>query len=198
MDPRRLLPVLTAVACALVVATVAVALTRSSPSRPAPVLTERAGVTDGGARGVEPRDPAAVLAAWDARRARAWARGDVAGLAALYAEGSRAGRADVRLLRRYRDRGLRVEGLSTQVLALDVLQRSPRRLVLVVTDRVVGGVAVGGAVLVALPRDRASTRRVKLIRAPGSSWQVVEVDDGGAAQERAAASTSRTSSSSKS
>lgn len=198
MDPRRLLPVLTAVACALVVATVAVTLTRSGPSRPAPVLTERTGVTDGGARGAQPRAPAAVLAAWDARRARVWERGDVAGLAALYAEGSRAGRADVRLLRRYRDRGLRVEGLSTQVLALDVLRRSPRRLLLVVTDRVVGGVAVGGAVPVALPRDRASTRQVELTRAPGMPWQVVEVDDGEAAQESAAASTSRTSSSSKS
>ncbi|WP_136520866.1 hypothetical protein [Cellulomonas telluris] len=91
-----------------------------------------------------------------------------------------------------------MEGLTTQVLSLEVLERGPHRLVLVVTDRVAGGVAVGGAVPVTLPRDRASTRRVVLTREPGRPWQVDEVRDAGVAQESAAASTSRTSSSSKS
>lgn len=203
MDPRRVLPALTAVACALAVATVVVTLARPAPSAPDPVAPQQRSVVGGemgGAVGgaVHRGSPAAVLAAWDAHRAQAWARGDVAGLAGLYTEGSRAGRADVRLLRHYRDRGLRVEGLTTQVLALEVLERGPRRLVLVVTDRVVGGVAIGGAVPVTLPRDRASTRQVELARDPGRPWQVVEVRDGGPAQESAAASTSRTSSSSKS
>jgi hypothetical protein len=107
--------------------------------------------------------------------------------------GSRSGAADVRLLRAYAGRGLRVEGLTTQVLALRVVVRSPRRLVLVVTDRVVGGSAVGGAAPVALPADRASTRRVVLVRQRGR-WVVGEARD----QASAAASTSRTSSSSKS
>ena len=86
-----------------------------------------------------------------------------------------------------------MEGLTTQVLALDVVARAPRRLVLDVTDRVVSGSAVGGPTPIALPADRASTRRVVLVR-PGRRWLVAEARD----QASAAASTSRTSSSSKS
>jgi hypothetical protein len=65
--------------------------------------------------------------------------------------------------------------------------------VLLVTDRLVGGDAVGGATLVALPADRASTRRIVLVRT-GEAWVVAEARD----QASAEASTSRTSSSSKS
>jgi len=187
VDPRRLLPVLAAVACACVVATLVVTMTRSGeqPSvDPAPRPSGKGRVAAG---------PAAVLAAWDERRAAAWAQGDVEALAGLYADGSRTGRADVRLLRHYRERGLTVDGLATQVLALEVLERSRERLVLLVTDRLVGGDAVGGATPVALPADRASTRRIVLVRT-GEAWVVAEARD----QASAEASTSRTSSSSKS
>lgn len=189
MDPRRLLPALAAVACACVVATLAVTLLPprdarpTSPSRP---VTSAPSVPGSG--------PAAVLAAWDERRAAAWAEGDVEALGELYVDGSRTGAADARLLRRYRTRDLTVTGLTTQLLALDVVERMPSRLVLVVTDRVVGGRAVGGgSTPVALPADRASTRRVVLRREVGR-WRVVEARD----QASAAASTLRTSSSSKS
>ena len=137
--------------------------------------------------------PAVVLAEWDRRRAAAWAEGDVEALRELYVDGSRTGAADARLLRHYRTRGLAVTGLTTQVLALDVVERTPSRLVLVVTDRVVGGRAVGGGTPVALPADRASTRRV-VLRRDGGRWRVVEARD----QPSAAARTLRTSSSSKS
>jgi hypothetical protein len=190
MDPRRLLPVLTAVACALVVATLVVGHGRPEGVGRADV---RLPAAPAAASQRPVPDPAGVLAGWDERRADAWARADAGALADLYAPGSRSGAADVRLLRAYARRGLRVEGLTTQVLALRVVERSPRRLVLVVTDRVVGGSAVGGAAPVALPADRASTRRVELVRRRGS-WVVVEARD----QDSAAASTSRTSSSSKS
>ena len=192
MDPRRLLPALAAVACACVVATLVVTLVPSRdasrevrPTGPAPRMSSTPAAVRPG--------PAAVLAAWDERRAAAWAAGDGGELSRLYVEGSRTGAADVRLLRHYRTRGLRVTGLTTQVLALEVLDRAPSRLVLVVTDRVVGGRAVGGSSPVALPADRASTRRVVLARV-GGRWLVVEARD----QARAAASTPRTSSSSKS
>ena len=192
MDPRRLLPALAAVACACVVATLVVTLVPSRdsstdvrPTGPARRLSS----TPADVR----TEPGAVLAAWDERRAAAWGAGDEEELAGLYVDGSRTGAADVRLLRHYRSRGLRVTGLTTQVLALDVLERAPSRLVLVVTDRVVGGRAVGASSPVALPADRASTRRVVLAREDGR-WLVVEARD----QARAAASTPRTSSSSKS
>lgn len=192
MDPRRLLPVLTAVACACVVATLVVTLAR--PGEPPHRATTSVAVVDGDSRGGRtPPGPGQVLAGWDARRAAAWASGDLDALAELYVDGSRAGAADVALLRRYRARGLTVEALATQLLAVRVVERSPRRLVLVVTDRVVSGRVVGGPAPVALPSDRASTRRVVLVR-PDRAWLVAGARD----QESAAERTSRTSSSSKS
>ncbi len=185
MDPRRLLPVLTALACACLVATWVVALARPGAKGPGEAASRPASASAPG--------PAGVLADWDRRRAEAWATGDVDGLRSLYVVGSRTGAADARLLRHYRARGLTVAGLATQVLALDVAERSLTRLVLVVTDRVAGGEAVGGASPVPLPADRASTRRIVLVR-DGERWLVAEARD----QASAAASTSWTSSSSKS
>lgn len=184
MDPRRLLPVLAAAAALCAVVTLVVGLARVLPSAK----------DDGGtqARAAAP-GPAAILAAWDEQRSAAWAEGDPAALRELYADGSQAGAADVRLLRRYADRGLRVTGLRTQVLSLEVLDHGDDRLRLRVTDRLVGGQARGGGETVNLPADRASTRQVELVRV-GEQWLVTEVRD----QRRADASTSLTSSSSKS
>lgn len=188
MDPRRLLPTLAVVACAFVVATLVVSVVPQRDAPPtAPARPASASSTGPGA------GPAEILAAWDERRAAAWAQADPRALEELYAAGSRTGAADVRLLRDYRARGLVVAGLTTQVLALDVAERAPARLVLVVTDRVVGGRAVGGSAAVMLPADRASTRRIVLARESGR-WVVVEARD----QASAAASTLATSSSSKS
>ena len=138
----------------------------------------------GAVRPVAAALPAAdVLRAWDGRRAEAFAAGDLAALGRLYVPGSRAGTADRALLRGYLDRGLRVEGMRVQVLALDVLARRPGSLRLRVTDRLVGAVAVGESGRVALPRDEASTRVVVLRRlaatarpdgAPGL-WRVASV-----------------------
>ncbi len=192
VDPRRLLPVLTAVAVACVTATLVVTLARSRPEAPAEPRSQPLARTSDAAT-VAARGPAAILAAWDRRRAAAWADGDVEALQALYVAGSRAGAADVGLLRHYLQRGLTVEGLTTQVLSLEVVRRSPARLVLVVTDRVMGGRAVGEEASVALPGDRASTRRVVLVREE-ERWLVAEARD----HARAAVSTSRTSSSAKS
>lgn len=196
MDPRRLLPVLTALACACLVATLVVTVARPGetpvgPPGPAAARSLEARPSEAQPSGTG--SASEVLTDWDARRSAAWAAGDVDALAGLYTEGSRTGAADVRLLGHYRDRGLTVVGLTTQLLAVTVVQRGPRRLVLDVTDRVVAGRAVGGSRPVSLPTDRASTRRVVLVR-PGRTWLVAEACD----QASAAASTSRTSSSSKS
>jgi hypothetical protein len=175
VDPRRLLPVLAAVAAACVVATLVVGVARPDPAPEVPGGAAADRRMTSGAAGSAP-GPAAVLAQWDGRRAAAWASGDPRRLRSLYAAGSRTGDADVRLLRHYVSRGLRVEGLTTQVLALEVVRRSSRRLVLDVTDRISGGAAVGGTTPVALPADRASSRRVVLVR-PGERWLVAEVLD---------------------
>jgi hypothetical protein len=117
---------------------------------------------------------AAILHAWDDRRAQAWASADVDALGDLYTAGSPTGRADQSMLRSWRDRGLRIEGLETQLLSVRVRDRLGGRLALVVTDRVAGGTAVGAGVRVPLPRDEPSTRRVVLRRVAGE-WRVSSV-----------------------
>jgi hypothetical protein len=115
-----------------------------------------------------------VLRAWDAGRSRAFARGDEAALAALYVPASRTGAADRAVLRGYRQRGLRVTGMRTQVLAAKVLRESERRLVLLVTDVLADAVAGDGDHRHwPLPRDRPSTRRVVLVRSH-AGWLVAE------------------------
>ena len=85
------------------------------------------------------------------------------------------GEADLRLLRRYRARGLRVTGMRTQVLALHVLEQRPHRRRVEVSDRLAGAVVVGGGRRTTLPRDAASTRVVTLVQAPGGRWRVAAV-----------------------
>ena len=118
--------------------------------------------------------PLAVLRAWDAARSRAWAEGDPAALAALYTPGSEAGEADRRLLRAYAVRGLRVEGLAMQVLAVRVVRAEQDRWVLRVTDRVAAATAVGPGTRLPLPRDEPSTWTV-VLRSVEGSWRIGSV-----------------------
>jgi hypothetical protein len=116
----------------------------------------------------------AVLGAWDVRRAAAWAAGDEAALAALYTDGSAAGRRDRAMLGRYGARGLRVRGMRMQVLAGKVRSRTAGRIVLMVTDRLAHAVAVRRGTRVVLPRDRA-TRRTIVLRRVAGEWRVAQV-----------------------
>ena len=125
-----------------------------------------------------------VLRKWDQARSRAFAEGDVAALRRLYVDGSDAGTSDARLLRAYQRRGLRVEGMRMQLLALEVLDRGPRRLRVLVTDRLTGAVAVGHDGRTRLPRDQATTRVVELRRGPDDVWRMGSVRESG--QQRAA------------
>ena len=128
----------------------------------------------------EQRRAARVLLGEGADRATAYARGDPAALRRLYVPGSRAGRMDLRVLRAYAERGLVVRGMRMQLLSLRVLVAGARSLELAVTDRRVGGHAVGRpagpAVTVALPQD-APTTRVLVLQRAGDRWQVASVTD---------------------
>lgn len=169
MDPRRLVPalILTAALClALTIAAVVL--------RPAKDVAQAHSQPPTHAQRVSA--PRRVLAAWDRDRARAWARGDAEALARLYTPTSRVAISDVANLRRWTARGIRVSGLQTQVLAFDVVTQSQSRLVLVVTDRARGGVAVGARGSRELPTDRASTRRLVLVKVSGR-WLVSGVRD---------------------
>lgn len=209
MDPRRLLPPLLAVTALCVLLTGTVFALRHWPGPGDDGVGEVAaahGPAPAPSQGpTTPRStgPATILAAWDRARARAWAEGDPLALAALYTETSSAGDTDVARLKEWQDRGLRVTGLETQMLSLRVRAETDERLVLVVTDRVVGGRVVGAGREMALPEDRPSTRTIVLRRVRGR-WLVADVLDGappknaGSPQRSAVVTTSRTSSSAKS
>lgn len=121
----------------------------------------------------------AVLRDWDRERAEAWAVGDVSRLRALYLPGSAAGARDVAMLRAWRARGLRVEGMRTQVVDVELRRRSARRIVLVVTDRLVAAEAVRrDGRRRALPRDSASTRWLRF-HLVGGRWLLGAAREGG-------------------
>lgn len=178
MDPRRLLLPL-AVTIVLTLALTAWVAVRDHAEHPR--VADPAAAR---APGEEPVDARRVLAEWDAARSRAWADGDVGALRHLYVPGSRSGRNDAKMLSAYVDRGLVVQDLTTQVLALEVLDRRGGLLRLRVTDRVAGGEVVrqevsrSGALDARLPTDEASTRVVTL-REHDGRWRVDEVRDAG-------------------
>lgn len=148
-------------------------------SSPSPRRAAPASSTSPAAASASPSAPSglAVLHEWDRSRSRAWADGDVRALRGLYARGSGAGERDVAMLRSWSARGLRVEGLRMQVLSAREVRRTPSVVVLRVTDRVTGGVAVGRGVRSALPMDAASTRVIRLERRAGR-WLVASVRRG--------------------
>jgi hypothetical protein len=117
-----------------------------------------------------------LLRGWDRERSEAYATGSASRLRALYVPGAAVGAADLRVLHGWTHRGLRVSGMRTQVLALSVLEASPRLMRLRLTDRLTGAVARGSGGPVLLPRDRASTREVTLVRG-GRRWRVSAVRD---------------------
>ena len=178
------LPVLVAsVVLGLLTGVVAVVVSTRGEERPA-VAEDAAGRAVGSDdRGDDRRDDrnedavvvdaVRLLRGWDARRARAYARGAPSALAALYTAGSRTGAADVAVLRGYVARHLRVTGMRTQVLGAQVVRHDDGRLVVDVTDVLVGAVAASVGRRWPLPRDHPTTRRVVLVRHVGG-WRVRE------------------------
>jgi hypothetical protein len=119
-------------------------------------------------------EAADVLRDWDRRRAAAWATGDPAALATLYVPGASSGEADVAMLRDWTARGLAVDGLTTQLLAVAVLVHRPQRWVLRVRDRVTGAIAVGVGGAEPLPGGTETEREVVLRHVAGR-WRVAAV-----------------------
>jgi hypothetical protein len=125
-----------------------------------------------------------VLHEWDVRRARAWARADPDALRALYVRGSGAGRADVRMLRAYRARGLVVRRLVTQVFSFRVLHCDRTALRVRVFDRVAGGEVLDHGDAEPLRSSPPATRTITFRRGAGE-WRVAEVSDSGRAPHAA-------------
>jgi hypothetical protein len=106
---------------------------------------------------------AAVLHDWDERRAAAWAAGDADALRSLYVPGSASGRADVRLLRQWLREGRRPDRLEMQLRCVGIRRAERGRLVVIVTDRVVGA-----------GLDRPSTWRLEMV-GHGREWRMAQV-----------------------
>lgn len=112
-----------------------------------------------------------VLGGLDAVRAQAFVTGDEARLGDVYVD-QRAARADADVLRSYRERGLRLEGMVLVRETCRVTDRSPGRLTLDVVDHLgPTRVATEGGDHRDLPRDRSTRRTVVLERTEGG-WRV--------------------------
>ncbi|MGC4111624.1 MAG: hypothetical protein QM747_14625 [Nocardioides sp.] len=114
-----------------------------------------------------------VLHRWDRARAAAWRRGDPRALARLYVAGSAAGRRDVHELSRWSRRGLRVTRLRQQVSEVRVVAVDGSRVVVLVSERTLGGIAVGPPGRARLPSSAWARHRI-LFRRQGRVWRVVD------------------------
>lgn len=145
---------------------------RGSGDRAEPAATPARGVAD--RRRTCTLRALRVLDRWDRARATAYARGDVARLRHLYAAGSPAGAADARVLEAYAERGLVVTRMRRQVLAARGRVCAEDRLVVAVTDRLVGARVVGRGGEWRLPAPRTH-RWVLRFEAGARRWRLASV-----------------------
>lgn len=115
-----------------------------------------------------------LLGGLDAARTRAFVTAEPGRLHEVYVDAG-AARADAEVLRSYRSRGLRLEGMQMVRESCRVTHRSRRRLTLDVVDRL-GPTAVRTAVghRRDLPHDRP-TRHTVVLRQTGDLWRVATV-----------------------
>lgn len=115
-----------------------------------------------------------ALGGLDVARAEALADGNLTDLRSLYAQRNAAA-PDVRLLKRYAARGLRVVGAGMVRGQCRVVARTASRVELDVTERLAPAWAVSTAgETIRLPRDEPSRRRVVLAGGRGD-WRIASV-----------------------
>lgn len=115
-----------------------------------------------------------VLSEWDARRSAALAVGDAAALRRLYVRDSPLARADVRMLRRYQQRGVRLTSVSQQVVSVQVRVSSARAVEVGVVERLaVAHVRTQGpgAELRPLATTRYARRELRFVRS-ADGWRL--------------------------
>ena len=112
-----------------------------------------------------------LLGGLDAVRTQAFVTGDEARLRDVYAD-QRAAGADARVLRSYRERGLRLEGMVLVRESCRVTDRSPGSITLDVVDHLgPTRVLTASGEHRDLPRDR-STRRTVVLERTDDGWRV--------------------------
>lgn len=120
-------------------------------------------------------EPCLVLEGLDVQRQVAFAQGNPAALAAVYAHGSSAGAADLRVLEGYRERGVRVVGARLERRSCEALGERRVRTV----ERLGPAVAVlSDGTRRPLPRDHWDDRDVRLVVEEGR-WRIAAVRKAG-------------------
>jgi hypothetical protein len=115
-----------------------------------------------------------VLGGLDAVRTEAFVTGDASRLRDVYAD-ELAAKVDVAVLRSYRERRLRLEGMALLRESCRVTDRSPGRVVLDVVDRLGPTAArTGDGKRLELPTDRP-TRRTVVMHEIDDAWRIAEV-----------------------
>ena len=124
-----------------------------------------------------------LLGGLDATRTRAFVADDEGRLGDVYVD-ERAARADVEVLRSYRERGLRLEGMLLFQESCRVTARSRQRVTFDVVDRLgPTSVRTEDGRRHDLPRDRP-TRRTVVLERVGDVWRVAAVESGEGRLER--------------
>jgi hypothetical protein len=116
----------------------------------------------------------AILARLDQRRERAYAASDATRLREVYVRRSPVLRHDLSMLRAYRDRGVRLDGVRLRVLDVRLVDRAGPYVRLRIVDRLDRATAYTSQGTVRLPRDRA-TARVVVLRAGAGGWRIAAV-----------------------
>ena len=115
-----------------------------------------------------------LLGGLDVVRTEAFVAGEVNRLRDVYAD-ERAARADAEVLRSYRDRGLRLDGMVLVRESCRVTERSRHRVTLDVVDHLGPTWVQSSDGRRDLPRDRPTHRTVVLERV-GDVWRVAAVE----------------------
>jgi hypothetical protein len=115
---------------------------------------------------------AAVLGELDHARAAAFAAGDRSLLDRVYARGSTSAEVDAAAIRAYAKRGGRIAGADLTLLSTRVEESSPRRVRLVVVDRLAAAkVRWPDGSSRMLPRDLPTRHHITLVRTP-EGWRI--------------------------
>ena len=123
-----------------------------------------------------------LLGGLDVVRTEAFVTGEVARLRDVYVD-ERAARADASVLRSYRERGLRLDGMVLVRESCRVTKRSRHRVILDVVDHLGPTQVHGDDGRRDLPRDRP-TRRTVVLERVGDVWRVAAVGSGERGLER--------------
>jgi len=124
-----------------------------------------------------------LLGGLDAARAQAFVADDEGGLSDVYVD-ERTARADIEMLRSYRERGLRLVGMLLRRESCGVTDRSRHRVTLDLVDRLgPTSVRTEDGRQQDLPRDRP-TQRTVVLEQVGDVWRVAAVESGQRSRKR--------------